>query len=99
MIPVAVTVVRGTLLIAAHESESSRRAATIYDDHGGVIATLGRRQGAYVPFSELPAAFVDAVVAAEDRRFWSHRGVDFVGIARAALANLRSGTREQGAST
>jgi len=99
MIPVAVTVVRGTLLIAAYESESLRRAATLYDDRGAVIATLGRRQGAYVTFGDLPEAFVNAVIAAEDRRFWTHRGVDFLGIARAAFANIRSGTREQGAST
>src|SRR5690606_31887555 len=99
MIPVALTVVRGTMLIRAYESESLRRAATLYDDQGAVITTLGRRQGAFVSFRDLPEAFVNAVVAAEDRRFWSHRGIDLVGIVRATFANLRSGTREQGAST
>ena len=52
-----------------------------------------------VPYEKLPQTLVQAVVAAEDQRFWSHDGVDYYGIACAALANWSSGRIRQGAST
>lgn len=48
---------------------------------------------------ELPAFFVQGLMAVEDRRFASHFGIDPMGVARALLANLRSGGISQGAST
>ncbi len=53
----------------------------------------------FVPFGELPAAYVMALVAAEDERFWSHRGVDPRGILRAMAANIRAGKVVAGGST
>jgi len=52
-----------------------------------------------VPLEKIPRHFVNAVVAIEDSRFFEHRGLDFVGIARAAITNLLSGKIRQGAST
>ncbi len=52
-----------------------------------------------VPLSELPPHVVHAVVAIEDRRFFSHIGVDIRGFARAMLANLRAARYAQGGST
>ncbi len=52
-----------------------------------------------VPFEEIPPMLVNAVIAAEDHRFFSHRGLDVRGIARAALRNLVSGDFSQGGST
>lgn len=52
-----------------------------------------------VPLSALPAHLVAAVLAAEDVRYWHHRGVDFHAIARAALTNYRAGRVVEGAST
>ncbi len=52
-----------------------------------------------VPLSELPPHVVHAVVAIEDRRFFSHIGLDFRGLARAMLANLRAARYAQGGST
>ncbi|HEX5132790.1 MAG TPA: PBP1A family penicillin-binding protein [Candidatus Krumholzibacteria bacterium] len=54
---------------------------------------------ALVPLEELPPYLVDAFVAVEDRKFYSHWGVDVFGIARAAITNLRRGERVQGGST
>jgi penicillin-binding protein 1A len=48
---------------------------------------------------DVPQVLKDAVVASEDRQFWSHKGVDPVGIARAAYVDLSSGATRQGAST
>lgn len=53
----------------------------------------------YIPFDLLPKHVVDALVAVEDRRFFSHVGVDVVGLLRAAAANLRAGRLVQGGST
>src|SRR5207302_8247173 len=52
-----------------------------------------------VPLEKIPRHFVNAVVAIEDARFFEHRGLDFIGIARAAITNLLSGKIRQGAST
>ena len=52
-----------------------------------------------VPFEEIPKDLVNAVIAAEDHRFFSHRGLDVRGIARAALRNFVTGDFSQGGST
>ena len=51
---------------------------------------------AYVPIDMLPQHLLDAVVATEDRRFYEHWGLDPVGLARAAFANLRVGPLRAG---
>jgi penicillin-binding protein 1A len=48
---------------------------------------------------DVPQVLKDAVIASEDRQFWSHKGVDPVGIARAAYVDVASGATRQGAST
>lgn len=53
----------------------------------------------YVHLQDTPDSLQQAIVAVEDRRFYSHHGFDFTGIARAALVNLQSGEIEEGAST
>ncbi len=52
-----------------------------------------------VHLSEVPSLLVRAILAVEDERFYSHRGIDPVGILRATWANLRSGAIVQGGST
>ena len=49
--------------------------------------------------SDIPPRLVDALVAAEDRRFYRHHGIDFRGIVRAAFTNVREGHIAQGGST
>lgn len=62
---------------------------------------LAVRGGAddYVPLAMLPAHVANAVIATEDQRFYSHRGVDPVGLVRAIIRNMRSGSFVQGGST
>jgi penicillin-binding protein 1A len=64
-------------------------------------SVLAERGGAapYVPIDLLPRHLIDAVLAIEDRRFFSHRGVDPAGLARAIFTNLRAGRVVQGGST
>jgi len=65
---------------------------------GSVIAERGELND-FVPLDRLPRHLVDAVIAVEDRRFYTHWGLDPSGLARAALANLRAGRTSQGGST
>jgi membrane peptidoglycan carboxypeptidase len=61
----------------------------------GRFATQNRNS---IPYAEMPETMKDAVVAAEDRSFWSNQGIDPRGIIRAAFSNA-SGNSQQGAST
>ncbi len=76
-------------------------ATILYDSDGNEIETLvmagSNRQP--VEYSDLPQNLINAFVAIEDSRFWTHNGVDVKGIARAALSGLTSGEFDQGAST
>src|SRR6267378_4139543 len=55
---------------------------------GSVLATRGEMAGVNVSLKDLPPYLPNAFIAIEDRRFYSHYGIDPVGIARAAVANL-----------
>ncbi|NNK13415.1 MAG: glycosyl transferase family 51 [Desulfofustis sp.] len=63
----------------------------------GAFFSEARRQ--YVEYQEIPETFINALVAAEDNRFFSHFGFDVQGIARAAIKNIEAGRIVQGGST
>ena len=58
-----------------------------------------RSQENYVRFEELPQFYVDAVVAVEDRRFYEHGALDYIGIARAIWTNIKSMELREGGSS
>jgi len=66
---------------------------------GTVLATRGEQAGANVSLKDLPPYLPKAFIAIEDRRFYSHWGVDPIGVARAAVANLMHRGVSQGGST
>ncbi len=74
-------------------------AVTILDRHGAQIAAYGGVGGEWVPRRRIPVNVVKAVLAIEDRRFYTHEGVDFWGVVRAVVVNIRSGDVKQGGST
>lgn len=78
----------------------NREPATEFiDAKGATIAVRGPRYGRAVKASDLPPHVVQAFIAAEDRRFREHTGVDLWAIVRATLENARAGRTVQGAST
>ncbi len=79
------------------EKETER--VEIYDKDGGMIASFGGATAREVPYDALPESFVNAVLATEDRNFFTHSGIDPKGIVRAAIANYRAGAIVQGGST
>ena len=70
----------------------------IYTADNVLIGEFGEERRNFVPIAEIPDVMKKAVLAIEDDRFYEHGGVDFVGVMRAGLANLRGGL-SQGAST
>lgn len=73
--------------------------STIRAADGTLLARLFRENRALVDLDQVSHNLVDAVLAAEDARFFEHEGYDFKAIARAAVANLREGEVIQGGST
>jgi penicillin-binding protein 1A len=71
----------------------------IYTAEGVQIGEFGEERRAVVAIADVPVALKNAIIAAEDERFYEHAGIDYVGVLRAAYANLAAGGRRQGAST
>ena len=71
----------------------------IYSADGDLIGQYGNERRIPVSLDETPLLLIDAILVTEDDRFYHHSGVDFRGIARAVVSNLRSQSRAQGAST
>ena len=72
---------------------------TVLSADGQVIQKLGPATREKVTAGRMPLLVQRAFIAAEDRRFYQHDGIDPVGIARAMLRNLKQGSVEEGAST
>jgi len=71
----------------------------IYTTEGTLIGEFGEERRSLISIKEVPEQLKFAILAAEDERFYQHTGIDYLGVARAAYANLVQGGRRQGAST
>ncbi|MEY3121409.1 MAG: mrcA [Pseudomonadota bacterium] len=71
----------------------------IYSAEGLLIGEFGEERRDFVKINAVPAALKQAILAAEDDRFYQHYGVDFIGVLRAMRSNFSAGGIRQGAST
>ena len=71
----------------------------VYTADGYLIGEFGVERRQFVRIQDVPETMKQAILAAEDERFYQHPGIDTAGILRAAYANLVGGGRHQGAST
>ena len=71
----------------------------VYTIDGRLIAQFGNHKRIPLTIDHVPKTLINAITAAEDDRFFHHYGIDITGIARALIANIRSGDISQGAST
>ncbi len=71
----------------------------IYSSDQQLIAEYGEERRIPVTLDEAPPLLIDALLVTEDDQFYHHTGVDFPGLARAAISNFMSRSRSQGAST
>jgi penicillin-binding protein 1A len=72
---------------------------TVYDDGGAPVAQFFVERRVLIPLERIPAALKQATLAVEDARFYSHPGIDAIGIARAMWSNVQAGEVVEGAST
>jgi penicillin-binding protein 1A len=71
----------------------------VYTAEGALIGEFGEERRSLISIKQVPEQLKHAILAAEDERFYQHTGIDYLGVARAAYANLTQGGRRQGAST
>ena len=72
---------------------------TVYSADGQIIGVYGEQRREFTKINDFPDILKNAVIAAEDKRFYEHWGVDLWGIARAAISNIVAGGVQSGAST
>ncbi|MBL8488271.1 MAG: penicillin-binding protein 1A [Rhodocyclaceae bacterium] len=98
----------GIVVILAYPQLPSLEALTdyqpkvplrVYTADGHLIGEFGEERRTVVRIQDVPVALKQAILAAEDERFYQHPGIDTLGILRAAWSNFTSGGRQQGAST
>ncbi len=98
------------LIVLAYFSYSLPRIATLSDyrppvpskilcNDGTVLAKIGRERREIVSIKDTPKIIIDAFLSAEDNSFFEHQGIDYLGITRAMMANLKAGKIVQGGST
>lgn len=71
----------------------------IFSKEGLLIQEYGEKKRIPVTYDEIPQTLVHALIATEDQRFFEHPGVDVMGLGRAAVRMLKTGTKSQGGST
>jgi penicillin-binding protein 1A len=72
---------------------------TVYADDETPVAQFFVERRVLIPLDKIPTMLKEATLAVEDARFYSHEGIDFIGIARAAWSNVQAGEVVEGAST
>ena len=70
----------------------------VFSSEGDLIGEFGEEHRTLTPINEIPLVMKNAILAIEDTRFFQHGGIDYIGILRAAAANI-SRSKSQGAST
>jgi penicillin-binding protein 1A len=70
----------------------------IYTKEGNLISEFGEERRDFIKIENVPQKMINAIISTEDRRFFEHHGIDYIGIARAAVSNFL-GSGFQGAST
>ena len=71
----------------------------VFTVEGDIIGEFGEEKRSFVRVQDFPAVMKQAVIAAEDERFYQHGGVDYLGLVRAAATNILAGRIKGGAST
>ncbi|NLL00170.1 MAG: glycosyl transferase [Clostridiales bacterium] len=86
---------------SSEESFRSAQTSLVYDNDGELISTLrGVKDVYYIEYKDIPTTVLNAIIVTEDKKFFSHEGVDYLANVRAALSLLKNkGKITQGAST
>ncbi|MFW8566586.1 penicillin-binding protein 1A [Orrella sp. 11846] len=85
--------------LAAMTDYKPRVPLRVYTADKVMIGEFGEERRNVLRFNEFPDVLKSAILAAEDDRFYEHGGIDWLGVARAGLANVAAMSKSQGAST
>src|SRR5438874_10429616 len=85
--------------VTALETFQPLQGTKVYDDNDELLTELHVERRIFVPLAHMPQSLRDAVIATEDKRFYSHWGIDPIGVARAVVQNYRRGRIVEGGST
>ncbi len=85
--------------VAPLEDYSPPIPSQVLSKDGEVLLEIGIENRELVPIDQIPTKVVNSFLAAEDDNFYEHNGVDYLGVVRAMLANIRAGRVVQGGST
>src|SRR5205814_4491386 len=80
------------------ESYTPRQTSKLISADGRIIAGLGLERRTLIKLADMPKPLRDAFIVTEDKRFYSHSGIDWIRVPGAALHNLRAGGWSQGFS-
>lgn len=75
------------------------QASFVFSRDGRLMGEFFKERRYFTPFKEIPPSVINAFIAAEDLNFFNHPGIDFLGILRALIVNLKEGRIKQGGST
>src|SRR5208337_4541826 len=92
-------IAQGTPSIAELKKYRATNGTKVYADDDSLIGELKVERGIFVPFEKIPDNVKNAVVAVEDSRFWRHKGIDYIGIARALVQDIIHASLKEGGST
>ncbi|MEW5744901.1 MAG: PBP1A family penicillin-binding protein [Nitrospirota bacterium] len=92
-------VAQGVPSIAELKKQRPTDGTKVYADDDTLIGEFKIEKGIFVPYDKVPAHLKNAVVAVEDSRFWRHKGIDYIGIARALVKDIMAASLKEGGST
>lgn len=85
--------------IFSYDDYQPRQMTIVYDKDGQAIMELYDERRRVIAFEDMPVHMRNAIMAAEDASFMTHKGLDYVGVLRAIVVNIKRGGFSQGSST
>ncbi len=85
--------------IFSYDDYKPKQMSVIYDKMGEPILEMYEEKRIVIPFDDIPMHMRKAMIAAEDANFYQHEGLDYIGILRAVIVNIKRGGFSQGSST
>ena len=85
--------------IFSYDDYHPRQMSVILDRNGNPLLELYEERRTVVPFADISQHMKDAMIAAEDATFYTHKGLSYIGILRAVIVNIQRGGFSQGSST
>lgn len=92
-------IAEGTPSISELKNYRAVNGTKVYADDDSLVGEFKVDKGIYVPYDRIPDNVKNAFIAVEDSRFWHHKGIDYIGIARALFQDVIHASLKEGGST